>query len=301
MSDYYKTLGLNKTSTTEEIKKAYRKLAFQFHPDKNPNNPEAEETFKKISEAYEVLSDEKKRSHYDTFGTIDGVNFRQQRRRDPFSDIGDISDLFNAFFGSTHNAYSKNYTKGSDVHIKIQLNLKDCLAECVKEIKYKANVKCPACSGASLACKTCFNKGYVQAENTIKVSIPPGAYSGAGYSYKGRGNYHPDRPEKGDLVISVVVAPHPRFQRNGNSLITVQTIPYSLAVLGGPTYVETLDGTKLKMMIKPGTKHGSQFKVPGKGILGNPLVVVVHIDIPDSISDRERKIMTKLYNIQNQK
>jgi molecular chaperone DnaJ len=309
--DYYEILGVSKTATPEEIKKAYRKVAIQFHPDKNPGNKEAEEKFKEAAEAYEVLSDADKRAQYDRFGhTKQGAGFgggHHMNMDDIFSQFGDIfggGSPFDSFFGGGGNTRGGRRTrKGSNLRIKLKLNLEEIANGVEKKIKVHRLVKadgvtfktCTACQGtgqirkvvntmlgqmvSATTCGTCDgsgqvvdkrppgidNSGLISKEEVISVRIPPGVADGMQLSMGGKGNEAPGGGVAGDLLILIEEQEDKQLKRDGNNLIYDLYVSFIDAALGTSVEVPSVSG-KVKIKIDPGTQSGKVLRLRGKGL-----------------------------------
>lgn len=328
MNNPYETLGVEKNATLEEIKKVYRKLAHQYHPDKNPNNPEAEEKFKGISAAYEILSDQEKRDQYDRYGDIEN---RARPNYSPF-DFGGFD--FSDFFGRSRRS---NRLKGDDIKKPIVISFMEAVAGCSRKISIDYPIACTSCKGngskdgKSLSkcerchgfgkvaynqgmmqilqtCPDCLGKGNTISEKcpdclgagnkinkeTIKVSIPAGIDSGMSIRLSGKGMPSLHGMEPGDLYLLVSVSSHPRFSRNNYNIITAENINYIDAILGTKLPVETIHG-KIMVTVPPGTQPGDILKISNKGVLfkGDHLIQVI-VRIPKKISDNEKEILEKL-------
>ena len=301
--NYYEILGVDKNSTPDEIKKAYRKKAMEYHPDKNPD-PTAESKFKEASEAYEVLSDEQKRSNYDTFGTADG------RSQNPFGNMNDIfsqvGDIFGGAFGG--GPFTNRQKRGGDLRIKTPVSLIEVILGVDKKIKYKRNIKCDKCNGIggtnTTVCRTCsgtgqrvfvqqtpfgkiqqitpcndcggegnkiINKcvsckgaGIIQQDETVDIKIPPGALSGMQLNLSGYGNQIKDG-QPGDLYVIIEEVPDNKFKRDNLNLTCDEWISISDAVLGTKIKVDTPFGI-INIDIPSGSESGKIFTVKGKGI-----------------------------------
>jgi len=305
--DYYEVLGVSKSATADEIKKAYRKLAIQFHPDKNPDNPEAEEKFKEAAEAYEVLSNPEKKARYDQFGHQGlggngGFGGAGMNMEDIFSQFGDIfgGGGFGSFFGG--GGGGRRTKKGTNLRVKLKLNLQEIANGVEKKIKVKRHVvapgvsfkSCSTCQGSGqikkvvntmlgqmVSASTCAvcggsgqivdkkpaeadSRGLIVKEEVITINIPGGVGDGMQLSMSGKGNEIPGGIP-GDLLIVIEEAEEKTFQREGNNVIYDLYISFIQAALGDSVEVPTIDG-KVKIKIDPGTQSGKMLRLKGKGI-----------------------------------
>jgi molecular chaperone DnaJ len=307
--DYYEILGVTKSATPEEIKKAYRKLAIQFHPDKNPDNPEAEDKFKEAAEAYEVLSNAEKKQRYDQFGHQGvsgngGYGGGGMNMDDIFSQFGDIfgggGGGFGSFFGG--GGGGRRTKKGTNLRVKLKLNLQEISNGVEKKIKVKRSViaqgvtfkSCSTCQGSgqikkvvntmlgqmvsASACPVCGGsgqivdkkpseadaKGLILREEVISINIPGGVAEGMQLSMSGKGNEIPGGIP-GDLLIVIEEVEDQILQREGNNVIFDLYISFMDAALGASIEVPTIDG-KVKIKIDPGTQSGKMLRLKGKGI-----------------------------------
>ena len=299
--NYYDILGVKKDATQDEIKKAYRKMAIEHHPDKGGD----ENKFKEAAEAYEVLSDTEKRRNYDVYGSSDGQRFQTHgfSMDDIFSQFGDI------FGGGFSQHYQRSQPKrGRDLRVQIQVTLSDVIFGADKKIKYRRDIKCTPCNGKGgtdvrdcLACngsgyrtvsqqtpfgriqqtapcnncnatgKNVFNKcgkchgsGVVSSEETIDVHIPAGVGNGMNLSMQGQGNFVRDGLA-GDLHILIEEIPDPKFKRHGNDLYCEEWISIPDAVLGTTLNLKT-PNSDVDIRVEPGTESGKVFTVSGKGV-----------------------------------
>tara|TARA_R110000751_G_scaffold153898_1_gene258982 strand:- start:5539 stop:6555 length:1017 start_codon:yes stop_codon:yes gene_type:complete len=301
--DYYNILGINKESTDKDIKKAYRTLSKKYHPDKNPDNPESEEKFKEIADAYSVLSNKEKRENFDAYGNPDG-------QPNPFGGSGmNMDDIFSSFFGGANpsGGQRRRQPKGSDIRVNIKLSIYEIFEGSHKKIKYKRKEGCTTCNstgGRSTPCKSCGGKGMVmrvqntplgriqnsvicpqcsgngknivdpckkcngsatnQKEEMLEFDVPPGISDGEVLLVKDKGNATKEG-KNGDLIINITEVPHEKFHRNGLDIHQRIKIVYKDLVLGGPTEIETLGG-KIRLNIKSGTQVGHILRVPNKGL-----------------------------------
>ncbi len=355
--DYYDVLGVSKTATPDDIKSAYRKLARQYHPDVSKENPKvAEEKFKEISEAYEVLADEEKRRRYDQMG-FQGVEtdfgpggFTWQN----FSHVGDLEDLFgssplfqqlfgNLGFGFGGPVGRAETLRGSDVELTVRLPLSaaihgarptvdvprstpcpDCRGtgakngtaletcpEChgtgqVRRVQNRGFTQlltigtCPRCHGTGKRilepCPTCGGTGRKDSVERIEISVPPGVEDGAVLRVPGHGMASGPGGRAGDLYVQVEFEPDAHLRREGQDGFTETTIPLLTAILGGETMVATIDG-HAKLKIPAGTQPETPFRLRGEGFprlrggSRGDLIVTVHIEVPRSLSGREKDLV----------
>lgn len=319
--DFYEVLGVKKGVSEDELKKAYRKLAKENHPDLHPGDKECEARFKEINEAYEVLSDPDKRAKYDQFGHAafdPSQGFGGGGGFSGFEGFGGFGDIFSDIFGGgfgfgggggrNPNAPRKGDNLRATVNIKFEeaaFGVKkdvfvskieqcpDCkgtgcaegtTAEVCPDCKGTGTVmstkrtpfgmvqsseQCPKCKGRGKIihspCKTCRGMGSVRRQHKVSVSIPAGIDDGQTISLKGQGNAGLNGGPAGDLLITVLVQPHARFERDGASILLDQEISFAQAALGAEVEVPTLDG-KVKLNIPEGTQSGTTFRLKGKGV-----------------------------------
>lgn len=308
--DYYEVLGVSKSATADEIKKAYRKLAIQFHPDKNPDNPAAEDKFKEAAEAYEVLSNSEKKQRYDQFGHqgvggAGGYGGGGMNMEDIFSQFGDIfggggAGGFGSFFGG--GGGGRRTKKGSNLRVKLKLNLSEIANGVEKKIKVKRHLvadgvsfkTCSSCQGSGqikkvvntmlgqmVSASTCGvcggngqlvdkkpaeadSRGLIIKEEVISINIPGGVAEGMQLSMSGKGNEIPGGIA-GDLLIVIEEIEDSTFQRDGNNVIFDLYVSFIDAALGASIEVPTIEG-KVKIKIDPGTQSGKMLRLKGKGI-----------------------------------
>lgn len=295
--DYYKTLGIEKSASQDEIRKAFRKLAVKYHPDKNPGDKKAEERFKEINEANEVLSDPDKRKKYDQLGANwkqyeqagyqpgargqQGNPFGQyQYEGDPSEFFGDegFSDFFSQFFGGggsrTRGSQRQRARAGHDYQAETELTLEEAYHGATRVINLDGQ--------------------------KIRISTKPGAYDGQLLRIKSKGAAGIGGGPAGDLYVRLRIAPHLKFKRDGDDLIKTKTIDLFTAVLGGKTEVQTMKG-RLKMNVPAGSQPGQTLRLKGHGmpVNGKPnefgdLLVKLNVEIPKNLSDKQREMFEKL-------
>ena len=305
--DYYKILNVGKTATADEIKKSYRKLAVKFHPDKNPDNKEAEEKFKEISEAYDVLSDPEKRKKYDTLGA-NWKQFDQARQHsgDPFAgfggggatytydgDLNDLfgnmnqgdgssgfSDFFEAFFTRSRGGGKRQARqhRGNDLQTEMEITLEEA---------YNGTTR------------------LLQLPNEkLRLTTKPGSYDGQLLRIRGKGQSGSTPDLNGDLLVKLKVLPHFAFRRDGDNLMLNQHIDLYTAILGGEIIIQTLNG-KVKMKIEPGTQNGNVLRLRGKGmpVYGSEnnygdLLVNLIVEIPQNLNEEQKQLFEKLKTLE---
>lgn len=288
--DYYKTMGLDRTASPEEIKKTYRKLARKYHPDVSKEQG-AEEKFKDVSEAYETLHDPEKRAAYDQLGSFQpGQDFRpppgweQHFSGDPFSTEGiDLSDLFAAFTRKGRGA--KSQTPGQDYEVNAHITLEEAYHGTELEL--------------SLTATEPDGKGQLRKiPRTLKVRIPKGATDGQRLRLAGKGGKGQNGGRDGDLYLNINLHPHPFFRVSGHDLyLDLPLAPWE-AVLGATVQVPTL-GADVRLKVPPGTHAGQQLRVADRGLpkphrgSGN-LFAIVQIAVPTVVNESERLLFQSL-------
>ena len=304
--DYYATLGVSKSASAEEIKKAFRKLAVKYHPDRNPDNKEAEERFKEISEAYEVLSDADKRKKYDQFGqywkqagqsTWPGAGANVDMGGFDFSQYGNFEEFINELLGrfsTPGGAGTGGYGYGSPGAGYTNFNdFSSGFSSQTPAANREATLKLTF-SEAFRGVQKRLNLG----NEIIDVRIPPGAKNGSRIRVRGKGSSSPYSQNRGDLYLNVQLTPHGFFKFEDDNLVCEVPITPDEAVLGTTVDVPTPDGI-VTVKIPPGIRSGQSLRLRGKGWInlkqgrGDQLVKVM-IETPQNVSDRERDYYEKI-------
>lgn len=336
--DYYEILGIKRDASESEIKKAYRRIAKENHPDVNPDDKEAEERFKEAAEAYEHLSDSKKKQTYDQFG-----HQRQGTQRGPSaSDMDEILKQWG------FNGRRRPQMKGQNIRLNISLTLEDMFTGIEKKIKYKRQELCGNCNGDGglepetcvtcqgdgivvelrqfgghimqtqttcgecggtgkrfrKGCEPCKNVGYVSNDAMLDISIPAGSMDGMQMVSEGAG-FEIKNGIAGDIIIVLTEKRHDLYTRNNNDLRINIGLTYPQLVLGDKIEVVTIDGGKIRATIAPHSKVGDNLRVPNKGMSilhsdgRGDMILVLQVEIPKEISDEERDLLEKLQKLQN--
>ncbi len=347
--DYYEVLGVQKGASAEEIKKAFRKLTKENHPDLHPGDKACEERFKEANEAYEVLSDEEKRKKYDQFGHAafdPNAGFGGGGYGDfsGFGGFGDLfSDLFGGFGGASARANPNAPRRGESIRAAVNISFEEAAFGCKKDVTVTKVETCADCKGTGCApgttpeicpdckgtgsvtvsqrtpfgvmqsaspcskcrgtgkiihqpCKSCRGVGSIRRQHKIEVNIPAGIDDGQTISKPGGGNAGVNGGPAGDLLVTVIVHPHPLFERDGNSVLLNQEISFSQAALGADIEVPTIDG-KVKLKIPEGTQPDSTFRLRGKGIPSlrgsgrGDQFVTVSIKVPKNLTGSQKELL----------
>ena len=361
--DYYEVLGVEKNASEDEIKKAYRKIAIKYHPDRNPGSKEAEEKFKEAAEAYSVLSDKQKRQQYDQFG-FDGPNMGGGfggfgaggfSMDDIFSMFGDVFGGRGGFGGfSGFGGGQRAQYRGTDLRLKVRLTLQEISTGVTKKFKVRKDIVCSECNGSgaqngsgSETCPTCHGQGYtvrtvrsilgmmqtqsecptchgegtviknkcphcsgqgiVKGEEVVEINIPAGVAEGMVVNVPGKGNAAPHNGVPGNIQVYVEEEPNDTFVRDGQDIIYNLLLDFPTAALGGEVDIPTIEGTKVKIKIEPGTQPGKTLRLRGKGLPAvqgygsgrGDLVVQVSVYVPKTLDRQERQMLEQLRESDN--
>ena len=364
--DYYEVLGVDKNASEEEIKKAYRKIAIKYHPDRNPGDKEAEEKFKEAAEAYDVLHDAQKRQQYDQFrfngpagaGGFGGFGGEGFSMDDIFSMFGDVfggRGGFGGFSGFGGGGYRQPAQhRGSDLRLKVRLSLQEVATGVTKKFKVKKDITCPHCHGtgaengsASETCPTCHGSGVeirtqqsifgmmqtqtvchtcggegkviknkchecagtgvVKGEEVVEISIPAGVAEGMVVNVPNKGNAGRHNGIPGNIQVFISEEPNDTFVRDGNDLIYNLLLDFPTAALGGNVEIPTIDGSKVKIKIDPGTQPGKTLRLRGKGLPAvqrygsgtGDVVVNISVYVPKTLSREEKETLEELQQSDN--
>ncbi|HKP87358.1 MAG TPA: J domain-containing protein [Blastocatellia bacterium] len=320
--DYYEILGVKRDATEEQIRQAYRKLARKHHPDLNPGDKAAEERFKEINEANEVLSDSDKRKRYDQLGPNwqNGAEFTPPpgwgRVNVEYEDLGSIfsgggfSDFFETLFGGgratrqteTRRRSSRSRAPGQDAEAEMEISLEDAHRGGRHRITLQSTRACPTCNGTGTSggavCATCRGGGQVLSPRTMDVNIPPGAREGSVIKVARQGQGGSGGGESGDLYIKLKIKPHSKFTVSGDDITSEVPITASEAVLGAAIEVPTIDG-KAEMKIPAGSQGGQRLRLRGQGLNKRgggrgDAYVRLKIVVPTHPTEREKNLYKEL-------
>ena len=330
--DYYEILGVSRTATKEEIKKAYRRLAMKYHPDRNPGDKEAEEKFKLINEAYQVLSDDEKRAIYDRYGK-EGLEGRGYR---PNYDFNDIFDMFSEIFGGFE--FEEELPYDLDRAIEVELEFEEAVYGVSKEIEVEYFALCPKCKGSGAKskatcptcrgqgkvvisngfmriaqscpncegrgfiikekCDECRGRGFIIKKEKIHIDIPAGVDNGMRMRVARKGNE--GKRSRGDLYLIFKVKPSKIFKREGNNLIVEVPVFFTSAILGDKIKIPTLEGEK-EIEIKPFTKDKTRLVFRGLGLpdvnsgYKGDLYAILNIVYPKKLNSEQKELLEKLH------
>ncbi len=341
MTDLYHVLGVDRGASAKQIKTAYRKLAHELHPDKNPDDKKAEEKFKEVTHAYDTLSNEKKRRHYDRFGRY------TQSSGPSAQNIGDVfSEIFGDFFSAKRGKSTKQ--RGRDRSQSLRIDFEIAAQGGYRELKVEQHSSCGTCNGTGAKpgstpqichacggsgeihvqqglfsvskkctyckargriipkpCKSCKGDGQTSAESNLRVSIPAGAKEGMVLRFAGKGEIGEHGGPNGDLRITLEILPHAYFEREGSDLLCELPITMVEAALGAQVEVPTLAG-RVRMKIPPGTQTGGIFRLRGKGLSDlkggrGDQRVKIVVEVPQNLSAEDKSLLEKLKSLEGAK
>lgn len=306
--DYYKTLGIEKNASADDIKKAYRKLALKYHPDRNPNDKKnAEEKFKKISEAYAVLSDAEKRQQYDNYGS---EAFSQKFSQEDIFRGFDINDIlrdlgfgglggFTFFGGGGPRGRRQTYQQRVDPFGEYygEQQYRQTAQQKGEDLEYNLSITLEeAASGAEK--KIALRQA--NATQELKVRIPPGIDSGQKLRLPGKGSPGYSGGPAGDIYLNIQVLPHPVFTREGSDIVTEVNVKFSQAVMGTSVDVPTLSGQSKRIKVPAGTQNSMRIRMKGFGLphfkgggKGNEYVKI-NVIVPKKLTDKQQELVRKL-------
>ena len=280
--DYYEVLGVSRNASPEEIKRAYRKVALQYHPDKNPGDKAAEEKFKEASNAYGVLSDPEKRKIYDIRGHagVHNAGFQGYTNfEDIFTNFGDIfgREVFGNFGDVFGDVFSRDTTTGfgsrrhGNVRTRLTIPFEESILGAEKRIQVNGR--------------------------TLTIKIPPGIKDGQSLRLANQGNLNANG-QRDSLIVNIAVQPHPNFKRENLDLVTQAMVPFTLAALGGKVRIPTLKG-EIDLKIPAGTQPEQQLRIRGAGVVDaskrkGDLRVQVKIEVPRSLTRKQKELIKEL-------
>jgi molecular chaperone DnaJ len=346
--DLYETLGVGRTASQDDLKKAFRKLAMQYHPDRNQGDASAEQKFKEINRAYEILKDEQKRAAYDRFGEAafeNGGAGPGRGQAGGFDFAGGFADIFDEMFGAMGGRRGGANRRGSDLRYNLEISLEEAFKGKSADIRVPTSVTCEACNGSGaeggaqpVTCPTCRGAGKMRSqqgfftvertcpschgagrvidkpcppcngtgrthkEKTLSVKIPPGVEEGTRIRLSGEGEAGLNGAPSGDLYIFMSVTPHRLFQREDADIYCKVPVSMITAALGSTVEVPTIDGSKAKVSVPPGTQTGQQFRLRGKGmsVLNSrqrgDMYVEASVETPVNLSRKQRELLQEFEN-----
>ncbi|RJP77801.1 MAG: J domain-containing protein [Candidatus Zixiibacteriota bacterium] len=333
--DYYDILGVARNASDKDIHQAYRRKARALHPDRNKQDPRAEDKFKDLGEAYRILSDPEKRRQYDMFGSVGGdyapppgweqgrpryQTYTQQGGYGPFDERsefqgGGFEDLFESILGRFGSRARGGFRgaqtrpapeRGSDLEVELPLTVEELYNPGQKQIRIAVTRRCERCEGFGRTnqgiCPECQGSGTITRSKTLRVRIPAGLGPGDVFRLAGQGHPAPDGiGPAGDLLVRLKVKPHPRYRINGRDLELDVEVPDFVAALGGNIEFEAPSG-KVSLKLPQGTTSGKRLKIRGKGLpkkgggRGN-LFVNVRVTIPEHLTPEQKELYERLKNI----
>lgn len=304
--DPYKVLGVDKKADASAIKSAYRKLARKYHPDVNSGDKAAEDKFKEISEAYDILSDHTKKSEYDNLGREAfyerGFGGGGEGKRAGSTGNGGFS--FERHFGGQTAASPR---KGDDVNLKLSISLKEAAQGTEVKLELGVPKTCPQCHGQGIVssgggvrnCPTCGGRGQINQLENLKAKVPPGIKDGQKIRLKGKGAPGENGGPSGDLLVEVTIKPDPVFTRKDQDLSAELPVSLYTLLLGGQMEAQTLSG-RAQLKIPAGTQNGTKMRLKGQGMPANKnnsagdLYVTLKAVLPGKLNAEAKKLATEL-------
>ncbi len=334
--DYYAVLGVEKSATLEQIKKAYRSLAKMWHPDRNPGDADAETKFKAIQEAHDVLSDSLKRATYDR-RSEPSMNFRRRKPGPTPSPGSHFDEVMEEFFGG-------GSFRGRNIQVRVEIDLKEVVTGCTKQIKIKKRKRCIKCDGKGYSsstscmscngtgfkittdapflvqtvcldcegkgvlnpvrCVDCLSSGFTPMEDKLlNVQVPPGLTSGMQVRLVGEGEDAQKNGRAGDVLVIVLVKDHPIFRVEGSNLVVDIPVSYTQCVLGGKLKIPTISDEKVEVDIPVGAQSNTKFRLKRKGlpdqrgVMGD-LVATIKVESPKDMDEEYKKTIEKLAELE---
>ena len=327
--DYYSILGVSRGASDKDIKDSFRKLARKYHPDVNPGNKAAEDRFKEINQAYEVLSDAKKRQDYDQFGEnweyaeqfkqagghgasgagfdFSQFNFSGGQGRAQFTNAAGMDNLFENIFGGMRN-HKMQPRRGQDIEHKVEITLEEAFSGTRRLLNLQTEDTCQTCSGTGRMqkniCSTCQGAGVIPRMHQLEVKIPAGVKTGSRVRIAGKGAPGRGGPA-GDLFLLISVRSHTHFERQDDDLLINTPLPLVVAMLGGKIEVPTLNG-KLELKVPPETQNGKVFRLAGQGMphLGKTgrgdLLSKMNVVLPLKLNGEEKELFSRLRDMRSE-
>lgn len=326
--NYYKILGVDKNVQPDELKRVYKKLALQFHPDRNPDNKEAEEKFKEIAEAYSILSDEEKRRQYDIEQSMGGRGFN------PFAGFGGFGDFLDGF------GRHQTVEHGNDLYLTVEVSLQDIYNNNRIKVKYNKNVPCHFCNGTGAEngkvktcntcngtgmvsntqingnmiytsqmicpdchgkgstfeniCLSCGGSGYESNESGVEFNVPSNVFEGANMKLNGYGDLSKSKNGlPGDLIITFNIRQDDYFKVANGTLLHIEYVPLTDCLLGCNRTIKTIDGKEIKIEIPELTEHGKKYLFNEYGMWGKPYTVIVRYKLPEKLTNKQKQLLEK--------